>query len=169
MWASNQASGLIGRTTSKLWGRKWEVVPYMIICPFIPHSDCVRSTLNWIHSFQSTRVYLFKKHLCFSKPHNVLIRELTGLFGCLLGQSLWCNMCMFSSILFVYECINRDRNEAHFAPWVLWFDWLAQQLHTKSPCLLINFHPQLIRDCLICFPDIFSVFVSCGICLISSK
>lgn len=45
MWAGNQAARLIVRKTDKLWGRKREAVPRIIICSFIPHSDKVHSML----------------------------------------------------------------------------------------------------------------------------
>lgn len=123
-----------------------------------------------------------KKPLCFSKPVKVLISVLTGLFKRWLPLGLWRCVrvcaCISASVLFVYtylplhNCVCIDWgfcNEAYFGLWVVCFDWAAQQLHTEMLSRLICSHPQLIWDCLICFTDKLSVFVSCGIGLISSK
>lgn len=76
MCAGNQASRLMGRKRDKLWGRKREVVPCMIIYSFIPHSENVRRTLSLIHSSQSTGgpfMLFVAKLLCVFKPVKILI------------------------------------------------------------------------------------------------
>lgn len=120
MWAgNNQASRLIGRKTDKLWSRKREVVPCMIMYSFIPHSDNVHSMLGLIHSSQSTGglfTLFVKKPLCFSKPVKVLICALTGLFRRWLLLGLWrcvrhvfepvSYLCMYALLVHNLPCVE---------------------------------------------------------------
>lgn len=183
MWAGNQASRLIGRITDKLWGKEREVVARMVMHSFIPHSDNVHSMLGLIHPSQSTRglfTLFVKKSLCVSEPVKVLICVLTGLFTRWLLLGLW-KVCeyMYLSWRLVCICIHSRINwcvlRLRIPQWGLFWslnslvDWAVQQLHTETPCLLIYSHPQLIWGRLICSTDKFSVFASCGICLILSK
>lgn len=134
MWAGNQASGLIGRLTDKLWGKEREVVACIIMYSFIPHSDNIHSMLGFIHSWQSTRglfTLFIKKSLCFSKPVKVLICVLTGLFRRWLLVGLWrcASTCIWASALFVYVfspaeidvCWDWEFcNMVYFGLWVVW-------------------------------------------------
>lgn len=95
MWAGNQASRLIGRKTDKLWGRKREVVPCMIMYSFIPLPDNVHSMLGLIHSSQSTGglfTLFVKKPLCFLKPVKVCWLDCWG------GECFWMCGCVWSSV-----------------------------------------------------------------------
>lgn len=150
MWAGNQANAVIDGKRHKLWGRKGEVVPCMIICSFISALH-VHSVLYVLHSCQSAPPQPFhsplpRPQLPFSYSRFVCVKAtllfwtcegfdltLTRLCGGWLLQGLRVWACVFKCLVCV--CLRPGINRSLF--WVVDVDWAVLQLHTESLRLLI--------------------------------